>query len=63
MSEAQRALLQQIAEGCYLPYIHSEYTTLAWLYRHRYISYVWYNVQITAAGKEALQQAVNHAPR
>ena len=54
MNEAQLALLQHISEGCYLPYIHSDYTILAWLYRHGYISYGWYNVQITDAGKQAL---------
>jgi hypothetical protein len=61
MTPAQQELLQQISEGCYMPYIHSDYTTLAWLYRHGYISYGWFAVEITAAGKAALKEAASHA--
>jgi hypothetical protein len=39
MSEKQLALLRLIAQGGYVPYVHQDYSTLAALYRRRFIRY------------------------
>jgi hypothetical protein len=55
MSEKQLALLRLIAQGGYVPYVHQDYSTLAALYRRRFIRYGWMSVELTTRGSEALQ--------
>ena len=48
------ALLTLISQGNYLPHIHADYGLLRRLYRSDLISYGWYQVEVTAAGKALL---------
>jgi hypothetical protein len=54
MNATQRALLQQIAEGNYLPQLHAPVTVLAWLFRNGLIAYSGIQVSVTRAGMTAL---------